>query len=256
MTVRNYLIIILLFLCSHSLATFAKNEEVLKSEDEVSNAENEKVLKSKAENEEVLKLDDFALCRPFSEIAPPRPNFPPLEDESIRLFSDSAIVQEKLGTSTFSGNVLVQKEGMILSAPHVFYDRNKEILDADKEFLFWDKDYVIQGTQIQLRPEEQGEMTNADYWLLSRRARGHAKKLIKESKDIVQLEQSSYTTCDPDNEVWRIDTSHLTLDDANSVGIAHNVIIRLLNMPVFLLAIFVIPNWRSTKIRFFSPKWR
>jgi LPS-assembly protein len=235
MTVRFYSIIILLFLCSYSFAIFAESKEVPKSDDEVA------------------KKDEFALCRPFSEIAPPRPNLPPLENESIRLFSDSAIVQEKLGTSTFSGRVLVQKEDMILSSPHVFYDRNKEILDADKEFLFWDNDYVIQGSQIQLRKDEQGEMTNAEYWLLSRRARGHAKQLLKESKDIVQLEQSSYTTCDPDSEVWRLDTSHLTLDNANSVGVAHHVIVRLLNMPVFYVPYLSFPIGDQRKSGFLVP---
>ncbi|RKZ89474.1 MAG: LPS-assembly protein LptD [Candidatus Parabeggiatoa sp. nov. 1] len=177
--------------------------------------------------------DEFALCKPFAEIAPPRPDLQPPEDDSIHLFADEAIVLEKLGTSTASGDVLMQRGEQILKTPVVVYDRNNDIADAEKDFTFWDNDFVISGASVQLRPDNQGEMKNAEYWLLKRRARGRAAKIIKESKDIIHLEQTSYSTCDPKSEVWRLNAGRLTLDEAKAVGTARDVTIRLWDIPVF-----------------------
>jgi LPS-assembly protein len=211
-------------------------------------------LTSFAEHEDITKPDDFALCQPFNEIAPSRPNLPPLKEDSVRLFADNAIVRERLGISTFRGRVLVQRNEQILSTPHLIYDRNQEIFEADKNFTLWDKEFTIQGSQIQLRPtEEQGEMSNAEYWFLNQRARGFADQLIKKSQDLVQLEQASYTTCDPNSEVWRLEANHLTLDQANSEGVAHHVLIRLLNMPVFYFPYLSFPIGDQRKSGFLVP---
>ncbi|MDM8561529.1 LPS assembly protein LptD [Candidatus Parabeggiatoa sp. HSG14] len=178
-------------------------------------------------------VDEFALCKPFIEITQPRPVLPPLANDSIRLFADSTVVQEKLGTSTCSGNVLVQRDDRILNASLVIYDIKKNAINVDDEFVFWDKNFVISGDKIQLDSENHGEMNNAKYWFLNQRIRGFANKLLKQSDDIINLEQAHLTTCDPEDEVWRLDARSLTLDNTTEEGTARDVTIRLLDTPVF-----------------------
>ncbi len=196
---------------------------------------------------------EFALCKPFSKIAPPRPELPPPEGNSIQLFADSANVQEKLGMSTFSGDVLMQRADQILRTHIVIYNRNKDVVDAERDFILWDKNFVISGSKMRLRPENRGEMTNAEYWLLNRRARGHAEKIIQESKDRVNFEDVSYTTCAPGQEIWRLDANKMTLDDVTSRGTARHVTIRLLNIPVLYFPYLSFPTDNKRHSGFLAP---
>lgn len=201
----------------------------------------------------VAEPDELSLCKPLSEIAPTRPDLPPPIEDFIRLSSENAVVHEKLGTSTFSGNVFVQRGEQILSTPHVTYDRQKEIIDADKDFLFWDSDYVIKGTSAQLRSNNKGDMKDVEYWFLKRRARGQADKLTKDSKDIIHLEQASYTTCQPEHEFWRLDTESMTLNNATAQGTARNVKLRILDVPVFYFPYLWFPLGNERQSGFLAP---
>jgi LPS-assembly protein len=178
-------------------------------------------------------VNEFALCKPFTKITLPRPELPPVKNNAVRLFADNAVVQEKLGISTCSGNVFIQRADQILNTPLLTYDIKKDVINADGEFVLWDNNFIISGNKIQLDQEEQGEMADVNYWLLNRRARGIAKKLFKKTKDIIQLEQASLTTCDPNDEIWRLNANDLTLDNAKAEGTAHHVTIRFLDTPVF-----------------------
>jgi LPS-assembly protein len=220
--VRHYSIIILLILLSNSLGAVEDKE--------------------------------FALCKPFSEIAPPRPNIPPLEDDSVHLSADQATVQEKIGISTFRGNVLMQRADQLLKTPLMVYDRQKQTAETDQEFIFWDNNYVVKGVELQLRSENQGEMNDTQYWLLKRRARGEAKKLTQESKDKINLEQASYTTCDPGHEVWRLEADRVTLDNAKGQGTARDVSIRLFDTPVFYFPYISFPLGDERKSGVFVPR--
>lgn len=199
---------------------------------------------------------DSVLCKPLAEIAPPPPDWPEAPPgNAVRLFADQGILREKLGTSTFSGDVWMQRADQSLKAHVVVYDRNKEIIDADGDFIFWDKKLIISGSQIRLRSEDKGEMTNANYWLLTRRARGHAEKIIKESKDLVHLEQVYYTSCAPEQEVWHLLADELTLDDAKSEGTAYNVKIRFFDIPIFYTPYISFPTSNKRKSGFLAPNF-
>ena len=198
--------------------------------------------------------DEFASCKPFPDIAPSPPDLPSLKGDAIRLFADNALVQEQLGTSTFSGDVLMQREEQILSTRLVVYDRNQDIVNAEQDFTFWDRDFVISGSSLQLRPQHQGEMTNATYWLLTHRAQGQAAKLIRKSKDVIHLEQASYSTCNPTHEVWSLSADHVTLNDSTAIGTAHHATIRILDIPVFYTPYISFPIGDERKSGFLPPR--
>ncbi|OQW92436.1 MAG: hypothetical protein BWK79_14630 [Beggiatoa sp. IS2] len=201
----------------------------------------------------VYALEEFTLCRPYADLAPARPNLPLVTDEAIRVFADSTTMHEKQGIASFSGNVLLQRADQILSTPAIIYERNRDIVEADNDFTFWDKNFVISGKRLQLRPQHQGTLEDTTYWLLNRRGRGTAKKIIQENQDIVHLEQSSYTTCDPDNEMWRLNVHDLTLDNATATGTAYHVTVRFLNMPLFYMPYLSFPLDKERRSGFLPP---
>ncbi len=198
--------------------------------------------------------NQFAICKPLTELAPHSPNISPVTGDTIQVFANDAIYQEKIGISTFSGNVVIQRQDQILKAKTVIYNTNNEIVDAKSNFTFWDKDFIIKGSKAQLRPNDQAEMDLATYWLLSRRARGYAKKLTQVSKDIVRLEKATYTTCDPNNEIWRMEGRKIMLDQAKEIGIARDVKIRILGIPIFYTPYISFPLTNKRKSGFLFPQ--
>ena len=177
--------------------------------------------------------ETYKICKPFSELAPQAPKLSPLNDDSVQVSADSATLDEKKSLSTFEGYVVVQRADQILTTNTAVYNRKTDVLSAKNGFTLWDKRFTIKGSQVDLRPKQQGEMTNAYYWLLNRRARGHAKKINKHSKNLATFEETTYTTCAPGNEVWSLHAGKISLDDAKARGTARNVTIHFFGLPIF-----------------------
>lgn len=215
-------LLLLLSLCNHAFASLATDEE-------------------------------FALCRPFANIAPPRPQLPPPEGKGVRLFADAAVVQQEQAISTFQGNVLLQRGEQILKAPLLVYDYDKDTANANKDFTFWDPKFIISGTHLKSLPDNQGEMSDATYWLLTKRARGYSDKIIKESEEVMTLEHASYTTCDPKKEIWRLDARSITLDNAEEMGTAYHVTLNILDVPVFYTPYLSFPLGNGRESGFLTP---
>lgn len=199
-----------------------------------------------------LATDEFGLCKPVTEIAPSRPLLTPLLGDAVRLFADSAVVQEKSGQSTFTGGVLVQRGEQVLKAPIVTYDRNKDSIDANSEFTFWSNEFIMQGTKLQLQ-KDRGTMGEASYWLLNRRARGYSEKIMMESKDKVTLENATYTTCDPRKEIWNLQANQVTLDKTTDTGTAYHVRIHFGGWPIAYVPYLSFPISDARKSGFLEP---
>ncbi len=200
----------------------------------------------------IAKNDEFKICQPFSKVAPPRPQSLPVNDK-IKIEANDVIVQEKLGTSVFNGDVFIQRANQILITQQATYNRNDDIINANKKFKYWDENFVISGSSIQLQAKEQGIMSDVEYWLLNHRARGQAKKIIKESKNIINLEKTRYTTCDLNNEIWYLSTDSMTLDDFKEEGTATHAIIHILGVPVFYFPYLSFPLGEKRKSGFLAP---
>lgn len=176
---------------------------------------------------------ESALCKIVTEVAPPRPDLPPLTDDALHLFADSALIQEHEGISTFSGNVFLRRAEQLLFTPTLIYDRNKDVVSADQDFTLWDENFIVSGHRLQLHSNHQGEMNDAHYWLIGRRGRGKAEKVVQKDKETVYLEKASFTTCDPDNEIWRLESRKTTLDDSTATGTSRDVTIWVFGVPLF-----------------------
>ncbi len=199
--------------------------------------------------------DTYKICKPFAEIAPQPPSLSPQHDDAVHISADSATVEEEQGLSTFQGYVVVQRADQILTTETAIYNRKRDVLTAKDGFTLWDKRFIISGKKVELRPKQAGEMTNAHYWLLNRRARGYAKKVNKQSKDIAQFEQTTYTTCAPNNEVWRLEASKITLNDAKARGTARNVRIHFFGLPIFYTPYLSFPLSDARQSGFLMPQF-
>lgn len=70
---------------------------------------------------------------------------------------------------------------------------------------------------------------------------GTAQKAEQQSKTIIVLHKTNFTTCSPEKPVWRLDASKLTLNRANGRGVARNMVLRVKDVPVLYTPYFNFP---------------
>lgn len=200
-----------------------------------------------------LTAHALEFCRPMTEFSPDRPVLSPIEDENIHLVADEGLILEKQGIATFTGNVLLQRFDQILQTDHLVYNRNTDEVTTKDNFTFWDKNYVIKGNQLHLAKNQQGDMQQATYWLLNWRGHGRADKIIQQNQYIINLENSTYTTCDPENIVWYIKAATTELNKSEGIGVSRDASLRLFDIPIFYTPYLSYPLNNQRKSGFLPP---
>jgi len=194
-----------------------------------------------------------SLCEPIENLIPEPPAVEPLAEDQIRLYADTAELQELESTLKFRGNVVVQKGEQLLQSPEVRYDQATNTAESDKEFTFWDRNFVVTGTGFRLSGDDAGQLDNAAYQLRQRRGSGEADSITQQSRDIVELDNATFTTCDPNKRVWHIKAQSSTLDNTTAVGVSRNATVHFLGIPIFYTPYISYPLNDERKTGFLAP---
>ena len=178
-------------------------------------------------------LSATELCQSTTQMAPSPPDLPPVEAGLVQIIADHARATEQQNVLEFTGDVTLQKEQQTLSTDTLLYDRNQDKVDIESQFTLWDDLYVLQGEKLQLHNREMGEIANGYYWLLGQGGHGRSTKVIRKDKNTLYLENASYTTCNPDKEIWRLESKNTVLNKAEAEGVSRDVTLKLFDIPVF-----------------------
>lgn len=132
------------------------------------------------------------------------------------------------------GNVLFVQGERNLSAEHMTYSQAERRLEASGGIEFNDPLATIKGERATMRTDtELGEFTDAEYRIWVAHARGSAQSIERTAPQVTELEQATFTTCDPGNDAWLFKMKHLKLDQAEGLGTATGTTLRLGGVPVF-----------------------
>ncbi len=177
--------------------------------------------------------EQWGLCQAW-----PRPmlDYPGTErgdDAPIHLSADSA---ESLNNEMIKlfGDVLLQRPNEQISADETIYYNSTGVFDAFGNVRYDTGELSMLSAQAHIQTETfRGKFDDAEYFIYDRHARGETVKIIQEGQDLTVLKQSSFTTCDKDNETWSIRASTVKLNHASGMGSAYNTRIRIKKVPVF-----------------------
>ncbi len=168
-------------------------------------------------------------CLPVPRFAEP----PPIPaDDKLHFSADSA--EAEGGRYRLWGNVLGQRGAQNLFADQMTYDTGSETAQAQGKVRYRHGERLLSGAQADMALDsETGEISGASFWLLDKHLRGRAETLTIDGPEQMRLQSTLFTTCDEDNEFWRLKAVRLRLDQAGNVGIAHHARLELLSVPVF-----------------------
>ncbi|OGT19371.1 MAG: hypothetical protein A2V90_05640 [Gammaproteobacteria bacterium RBG_16_57_12] len=173
------------------------------------------------------------------------------DSEDITISADEGEIKNRSYFSLQGGVELIQS-GRIIHADKVIYDRQTEQLTASGEVHFQELNFDLTGQSATIdMATDRGVLTDVDYRLFDRRARGQAAQVELEGKERIHLKGASYTTCPPGQDDWMLSTRDLVLDRARDVGTAKHIVLRAGGVPVLYLPYLNFPlGNRKTGILF------
>lgn len=180
----------------------------------------------------------------------------PLTDESeIDFKADNAQLVD-LGTSVFTGTVDVRRGGQQLNANRATYNQSTGMVTAQGDVHLRDSEMSIFGDQAEWDlNEDRGTLIDAKYQMKQMNARGEATHVNRQGTQSTHLKNAIYTTCMEDDDFWKLKANEVDLDHDEGVGRAYDVVLRMMDIPVFYTPYISFPISDERKSGFLIPSF-
>lgn len=178
-----------------------------------------------------------------------------LEAGDTFMVADEADLVEG-GVSTLTGNAEVTRDTQQVTADFIQYNEPAETADLDGNVNYWDESIFLKSNEAFLElDKDTGEFINADFIIKDSRARGIADKMMLEIGKRSELEEAEYTTCDPNDEFWKLSADKIELNHETNSGKGRNVLLRIKDFPVFYTPYLSFPLSDERKSGFLAPSY-
>ena len=139
-------------------------------------------------------------------------------------------------------------------ADQVQYSAKERKAIATGNVLLRDPDLEITSERVDYwLDNETAKATDVRYWYFPSHGSGTADTVERVSKEVVNLENATYSSCDFEDRDWELKTKKVTLDREKSVGTARNVTARFKGVPFFYTPWISFPLNRERKTGFLAP---
>ncbi len=183
-----------------------------------------------------LSEDEYSLsplCEPDIAIFEEEPK--KITDDKIYLHSDSVNISEK-NITTFIGSVVMDQQDQRLTSDTAIYYKEAQDIKATGNVVLTQGGLKLTGDKMNLNLETNiGDINNATYRDTKSRAQGVADVILMKSKDLIEMHNATYSTCDPDSPDWQLRANTITLNKQTRQGSASNVVIRFKSIPFLYL---------------------
>jgi len=156
----------------------------------------------------------------------------PSDDHRIRIESDGASLDAN-GFAVLTGHVQLHQDQRTIAADRVTYDEKTGKVTVAGSVDFEDPRLGIKSSAGAYDALGGAFFDQANFRIFDRNGRGFAKEMSVTPEGIVHLNKVRYTSCPVGNEDWMIQANNIKLDTDAEQGIAHGVVMRFKDVPVF-----------------------
>lgn len=175
---------------------------------------------------------DYCEARyPFLSSYQAPPEFPEERRDKIDISANKTL-SDKDGSSTFEGDVIVERHELRVRADTARFDKSSREITVEG-------DIRLDATGISLTADEgrfflddrNTEFSNINFFIPETRLRGHADLVTAKGSESAKLVESSITSCPPGDIDWLLSADTIDLDLEDEYGKARNVVLRFHNVP-------------------------
>lgn len=189
-----------------------------------------------------------------AEAFPDIPAIPPRSDDKTHLQADEATISRE-SVSTFRGDVVIQRDAIQLEADRADYRYQDDTLDARGNVRFIGDGLLITGSDAHAdMKNNRASFNNARYYS-AERANGRAARVRLPDPQHLELEDATFTTCNPDDPDWQISAGRVRLDRASRQGRAYDVVMEFKDIPFLYLPYLRFPIGDERMSGFLFPRF-
>lgn len=203
----------------------------------------------------IASADDlpWGLCG-ASQAAPPLPELGSPTDTSLHVSADH-VQSTNEGNAQFSGNVVVLRAGKRLEAQRALYDKKDNTVDLSGDVKIYTRNLTASGDHAHLNADnDSGTLSNAHYEVRGAHASGRAASVVITDPKHIDLQDATYTKCDPNKVDWLLKAHRITLNEVTNTGEARNVVLRFKGVPLLYLPYLNFPL-QGRKSGFLAPSF-
>ena len=168
------------------------------------------------------------LCDP--RVYPVIPDLPELEHDQTDLQADEADISRER-PSVFRGKVVIRRGKAQLEADLANYDYLSETMDAHGHIRFTGNGLLISATDVHADMKNNTASFNNAVFYTSERANGTAQSVHLLGPYQLELNEATYTSCDPLDPDWQLSANKIHLDRESQQGTAKHMVFRFQNVP-------------------------
>ncbi len=162
------------------------------------------------------------------------------DDHRIRIESDGASLTSE-GFALLTGHVQLQQDQRTIAADRVTYDEKTGKVTVKGAVDFEDPRLGVKSDSGAYDALGGANFDEANFRIFDRSGRGFAKEMAVSPDGVVHLREVRYTTCPTGNEDWMLLANSIKLDSEAQQGIAHGVVMRFKDVPIFYTPYIAFP---------------
>ena len=153
------------------------------------------------------------------------------DDHRIYIDSDGGTADDS--GATVSGRVKVRQDERSVSADSLHYDRDLDKITVVGNVDFLDPKLRVRSASGTYETAGSASFDQANFQLMDRNGRGVARDINFDPEGKVEFTDVDYTSCPVGNDSWMLHAGQIDLDTRAQLGVAHHVVMRFKDVPIF-----------------------
>ena len=156
--------------------------------------------------------------------------------------------------ASFDGAVQVSYRDTLLQAPRASFNQGTQQILAEGGIDYFSAMLAVRSQQFQADlANNQVQLTEADYQLVSQAGRG-AASVLTASEQHIQLSRASFTACPDGDNSWALHANRIDLHVNDGWGSAWHTVFRVKDVPVLYLPYISFPVTEERRSGLLLPK--
>ncbi|GGY80745.1 LPS-assembly protein LptD [Cellvibrio zantedeschiae] len=175
------------------------------------------------------------------------------EDAPVRAHSDEEI-SERQTRLEFRGNVSITQGNRSITTDSASYDKESKQAKLTGSIQVRDPEVMVRADVAEVNLDSgDAHFDNARFVLYETRVHGVAQHLRRFGDNVINLEQSMISSCEPGDNAWSIRGSEISLHPDEHYGTAENMRLNIKNIPVLYVPYIRFPVGEERLTGFLTP---
>ena len=156
-------------------------------------------------------------------------------------------------SAVLEGDVQISQGYRQVRSDRASIDQQSRKVSLEGNVQFREPGLLLLGSKARLdTSNREVQIEDATYLLHQSSVRGTAKRLTRQSDGLIVIDQATYSTCEPNDNIWQLVTQQIDIDQAQGFATVKSARLEVREVPVFYFPwiTFPIDDRRSSGLLF------